>query len=428
MKKLLIIVLVAVVMFPLAVVGIVYIGYLMTDDATVPQVRIQVMDETLTPTGYEWYSPVFGGVRYKQFYEMPSAVATDTGILKESGVNVVLPQNFTASAMLQRGNDIVWRGSGADLANYRFIDNGEYILIVETEREAETGRGYGTFYFRALFNVMVEPRIEVSATAVAQGGVVAIRVLNLSSGMAPEGTAAEGPVIFTDGGDNTMVAFVGVDYLREPGDYSVNVKAGAYEWDVAYTVEEGDFETQELTIDTSDPVISQANSYWAYEEYNTTIPPLYDTFDEQRYWSGRFIEPKTGPLTSPFGVIRYTNGSTEPVRHAGIDIDGETGDSVVAPNNGRVVFAAELMNTGNTVVIEHGGGLKSYFFHLDSIAVAEGQMVAKGEEIGRLGTTGYSTGPHLHYELRLGAESINPVDAFDGISGLYTYDEYGTEE
>ena len=84
-----------------------------------------------------------------------------------------------------------------------------------------------------------------------------------------------------------------------------------------------------------------------------------------------------------------------------------------------MVYAGFLQMTGNTVVIEHGGGLKSYFFHLDSLACKQGDIVEKEQFIGQAGSTGYSTGPHLHYEARIGNQSIAPAQLFNGSSGLY---------
>lgn len=97
----------------------------------------------------------------------------------------------------------------------------------------------------------------------------------------------------------------------------------------------------------------------------------------------------------------------------------DLGDAVWAPGRGKVVYAGFLQMTGNTVVIEHGGGLKSYFFHLDSLACKQGDIVEKEQLIGQAGSTGYSTGPHLHYEARIGNQSIDPDQLFNGSSGLY---------
>ena len=157
----------------------------------------------------------------------------------------------------------------------------------------------------------------------------------------------------------------------------------------------------------------------ANEEFRRLVHPLYKTFDEQQYWSGLFVMPCDGRITSEFGLKRYINNAKTPSRHAGIDIANAKGTVVCAPNGGKVVFAQLLQLSGNTVVIEHGLGLKSYFFHMDSLAVKQGQMVEKGDKVGEIGTTGFSTGPHLHYQLMMFGASVNPWEAFDGTSGIY---------
>ena len=81
--------------------------------------------------------------------------------------------------------------------------------------------------------------------------------------------------------------------------------------------------------------------------------------------------------------------------------------------------AEEIIYTGNTVVIEHGGGLKTYYYHMDSIEVKEGQIVERGALIGTVGSTGYSTGAHLHFEVKMGRSSLSPWELFDGSSEVY---------
>ena len=158
----------------------------------------------------------------------------------------------------------------------------------------------------------------------------------------------------------------------------------------------------------------------ANQEWKDVMFPLYASADAEIYWSGTFIRPcGTTAQNTQYGLYRYTNGSPYPERHAGIDYDCDLGDAVWAPGRGKVVYAGFLQMTGNTVVIEHGGGLKSYFFHLDSLACKQGDIVEKEQLIGQAGSTGYSTGPHLHYEARIGNQSIDPDQLFNGSSGLY---------
>ena len=94
--------------------------------------------------------------------------------------------------------------------------------------------------------------------------------------------------------------------------------------------------------------------------------------------------------------------------HPGLDIDGEKGDLVVAPANGVVVKAGWQGGYGNLIEVDHGNGLKTRYGHLSKVEVQVGDTVQRGQQMGLVGSTGRSTGPHLHYELRLNEKAINP--------------------
>jgi murein DD-endopeptidase MepM/ murein hydrolase activator NlpD len=129
----------------------------------------------------------------------------------------------------------------------------------------------------------------------------------------------------------------------------------------------------------------------------------------QRLWQGTFIWPHAGRVTSPFGIRRtYTEGYES--YHSGIDIAGDANAPVVASNHGQVALAAPLQFRGNAVILDHGWGVYSGYYHLSEIVVSEGQQVAQGELLGRLGNTGLSTGAHLHWEIRVGGVSVNPLE------------------
>jgi murein DD-endopeptidase MepM/ murein hydrolase activator NlpD len=257
-----------------------------------------------------------------------------------------------------------------------------------------------------------------------QGDIFAMKVLYLPEGIVPTASTALGSAIFTPV-EHGWFAAVGIGNVRQPGEYPVSVTAGAYRWDVNVTVLPFEFDTQNLIIDESDPVISEANSPEAIRQYNDVMIPMYQTYDEERYWDGLFIRPTEGWISTQFGEIRYTNGDMSSGRpHWGMDIAAAEGTEVIAPNHGRVVFADYLLAVGYTVIIEHGGGLKSYYYHMSELDTAPGAMVQKGEPIGKVGSTGYSTGPHLHYEMRLGGREqvVSPSMLFNESAGLYSAD------
>ena len=133
------------------------------------------------------------------------------------------------------------------------------------------------------------------------------------------------------------------------------------------------------------------------------------------YTMDAFLRPVVSTRrTSPFGarrIFQYVTGERDTTLHNGIDYGIPIGTDVMASARGRVVIARYRIVTGNSVVIEHLPGLFSIYYHLDSIAVAEGSIVEAGELLGLSGVTGLATGPHLHWEVRVSGESADP-DAF----------------
>ena len=139
---------------------------------------------------------------------------------------------------------------------------------------------------------------------------------------------------------------------------------------------------------------------------------VYRTTSGERLWRGAFVRPVPGerPGTG-FGARRAINGQPR-APHSGIDFPAPVGAPVVATNRGRVALVAEFFFPGRLVILDHGLGLHTAYFHLDSIAVAEGQLVARGETLGTVGMTGRVTGPHLHFGAQIGTARIDPATLF----------------
>lgn len=128
---------------------------------------------------------------------------------------------------------------------------------------------------------------------------------------------------------------------------------------------------------------------------------------EQR-WSGRFIRPVDGRLTSGFGMRVHPIFKVRKM-HTGIDISAPAGTPIRAADSGVVVEAGYLRGYGYTVIVDHGGGVATLYAHCSALLVAVGQEVQRGQVIARVGSTGYSTGPHLHFEVRINGEPVNPM-------------------
>lgn len=121
------------------------------------------------------------------------------------------------------------------------------------------------------------------------------------------------------------------------------------------------------------------------------------------------VWPVVGKLESGFGGRRNPFGGGSYEFHSGQDIDAAVGDPVVSGASGKVTFVGVQNGYGQLIVVDHGGGLTSRYGHLSHIDVTLGQTVERGQFIGRVGSTGRSTGPHLHYEVRINDEPVNPL-------------------
>jgi murein DD-endopeptidase MepM/ murein hydrolase activator NlpD len=124
-------------------------------------------------------------------------------------------------------------------------------------------------------------------------------------------------------------------------------------------------------------------------------------------WKGTFWLPVKSRVTSDFGRIRYVNGRFWS-QHSGLDLASPAGTKIYAGNRGKVVMARKLWMRGNTLVLDHGLGLMSIYNHLSRFLVKEGEEVERGQPIGEVGATGFVTGPHLHWEIRVGTVPVNP--------------------
>ena len=131
--------------------------------------------------------------------------------------------------------------------------------------------------------------------------------------------------------------------------------------------------------------------------------------DTPRLWREPFARPRPGPLSSDFGGARVFNGVVRS-RHLGVDFSASVGEPVRAANRGVVTFVGALYFSGNTVFLDHGGGLLTAYLHLSRALVSRGDTVSSGQVIGRVGATGRVTGPNLHWLATYGNVMVNPMD------------------
>lgn len=203
------------------------------------------------------------------------------------------------------------------------------------------------------------------------------------------------------------VGSIPTSYLNEPGEYEFEYGAkGGQLFKKAITVKARDFRIQQLVIDKR--IDTSTRNDAANEEYNTYFKPALLSSGDEIYYSETFVKPVLGRISTEYGQTRYINGSPTSYHHSGLDIAAPAGTAVKAVNNGKVVLSMFLVLTGNTIIIDHGQGLFSIYYHLQERFVEQDYVVERGQKIGLVGTTGFSTGPHLHFAMSYYNQFVEP--------------------
>jgi murein DD-endopeptidase MepM/ murein hydrolase activator NlpD len=212
---------------------------------------------------------------------------------------------------------------------------------------------------------------------------------------------------------NVAFAWLPVPALLEPGVYTLSL---AYQAANGLTlrhaqnisVQDGGYEWQEIEL-PSDRAALLDPTLITSETQKVAI--VWNQVTSGAWWLGPFVRPISDqyPTTSPFGTRRTYNGGVLAGYHAGQDFGVPAGMTVTAPADGIVALAEPLQVRGNAVIIDHGHGLLSGYWHLSEILVKVGQPLKVGDVIGRVGNTGLSTGAHLHWEVHIYGIAVDPM-------------------
>lgn len=234
------------------------------------------------------------------------------------------------------------------------------------------------------------------------GGVAVLDIAPVSQSK-PELRFQHHPVLILSQ-QQRWLAVVGLPLSLTPGNYALTDKDGASV--LQFSVADKTYPTQTLNVEPKyvEPPL-EVQQRIARE--SALMREAFARFSEPLPSSLLMRKPAEGPETSAFGLRRVFNGQSRNP-HSGLDIGAPLNAEVVAPLAGKVVVTGDFYFNGNTVIVDHGGGLLSLFCHLNVINVREGQQLGTGELIGRVGATGRVTGPHLHFSVNLTGARVEP--------------------
>lgn len=255
-----------------------------------------------------------------------------------------------------------------------------------------------------------EPLIFVVPRTVRQGESFVVAVDGPGAGFAS--VAFNGQFISLLREGSRFFSILGLDALTPPGPMPLTVAVAdasgrpQVQRETLITVTDAQWlievvELEESNSDLLDPAILAEDA--------AARGPIFQVESPERHWDGIFDPPSTGVITSSYGVLRSYNSREPQEYHSGLDFGAENGSPVLAPNAGVVAWVGQTRRRGNGVLIDHGGGVFSGFYHLSEVFSTEGQVVNIGEFIGRVGATGLATGPHLHWEVVVHGVTVDPV-------------------
>jgi murein DD-endopeptidase MepM/ murein hydrolase activator NlpD len=271
------------------------------------------------------------------------------------------------------------------------------------------------------------PLVSVSPTPLLQGDTAFVEVM-ANDDLELSGSLLGQDLIFVED-EGRYWALAGINALTAPGSYPLMLKATELESGDQLTMRER-FTVTRAGFGTYNVVISEERQGLlaadVSEAERIKVNAVFAGVSGEQLWNGTFGLPLAGELrvTAPFGQRRSYNSGPVASYHAGQDLGADKGVPVSAPMTGTVVLAEPLDVRGNAVILDHGLGVFTGFWHLSRIDVTVGQTVGRGEVVGLVGNSGLSTGPHLHWEMRvLGV----PVDAFQWTRVEYPVPPSGAE-
>jgi len=217
----------------------------------------------------------------------------------------------------------------------------------------------------------------------------------------------DGKIIYFSPSKKAYKAIVGIDLLAEPRNYKLEITGDGQTARRSVKVSKKVYRTQRLKMPKDMVELSPENEARAERE-GQKMAAIWPKRSE-RLWMGNFMNPREGKIGTEFGVKRIMNDVPKNP-HTGVDVVAEEGEEVHAPNNGSVVLVDEQFFAGNAIVLDHGEGIYTMFFHLSKILVEPGQKVKKGDVIGLVGATGRAAGAHLHWGVRVQGARVDPLE------------------
>ncbi|MEA4832941.1 MAG: M23 family metallopeptidase [Oscillospiraceae bacterium] len=326
--------------------------------------------------------------------------------------------------------ELVFNGDEAELDSFNYGYDGNLTAEIEAEWYREkadnnvtgdtavdsvgskkTGESdcYGRMKFKVALQYDEPASLILSALTVNPGEIIIIKVMNATGETFDINTDAlsRKPVMISYGSNGLVLLAIPAE--TSAGEKTIEFIGAKSSLRASFTVNSKEFDENTVTPSkcgcTSDEYLS------AYGSLQAKLEALNNAPVGEKLWNGEFILPVFGNDTwirTRFGSVIKVSGTDNEIRQSGVDYVNEEGSGVLAANDGKVVFAEDTIFGGKTLIIDHGLGVKSIYYHLASISVQDGDTVYKSQIIGKLGQSGFSDDIYLQYSVSINGVFINP--------------------
>ncbi len=422
-----------IILFFGAVMGM---SYSLTGEGSLPDATEITFEGTeLEVNGYNWHLPLIGGALDKEMQSASSLTVQKLGTITTTQPTFTLPDwvNYGYLTVSKTDGTVVFEGSYEEYAEFSYPANGDYKVTasfwhlphssypeerievfedsgiiggfcvnsgVETPAQAT---GYYSYSFR--FTLAATAILTLSADSASVGSVVALQIDGIMGD--------DVPTISTDLGDITALPFDGgyraylpITYNTSSGAHTVTVTVGDEVVETSVNVTAITHATVELTE------AEYSGTDAENTEYRNIIWELYDDAATEKAW----LKAWTCPVSDYTITVDYSNAKYYEEAFLGysncVIFAVEAGSDVLAPAGGTVVYAGELGLTGNTIVIDHGHGVRTYLYGLDTIAVTEGDVLIQKQIIG-------TATDCITLDVKIGSKSISPWALFRETGGMF---------
>ncbi|MDD4773860.1 MAG: M23 family metallopeptidase, partial [Eubacteriales bacterium] len=379
---------------------------------------------TILPQSMTWKYRLTEGI-YSDAV-VPLSSARDTYVLTgELNIGFDIDPDYLFVTILN-GEEIVFNDMYANISAAEFNENATLTVGVNAQWLENEERGsYGEASYTFMLDVQAPAEFYLGVPEVEPGEFLAITGKNVKNPaditFVSEPDINFTPVFFRDG--DYVVALVPISYnLEYSPNYRFTITCGDSVTELTLGVAKKDFKWRDYDVPAE--IIATTRTDSLIRAYNEAVEPYLTANEPIRYWLPKtlFTIPAAGenPLVrAGIGIYRTLTATGLTYRNPGVDFMVNEGTNVLAAYDGKVVYAGTQTMSGRLIIIEHGFGLKSVYWHMSSVSVAEGDMVKAGDIIGVVGSTGFTKSTNLHYGLYVFKTPVSPYELWGWDDATY---------